>query len=75
MGAGLPGRGSSQLPVDDLGHCLAVLHLVPDSLYPSWTSWFVGPVPELVDALALELVDRLEGRPVSMAHAWLAVTS
>ena len=75
LGAGLPGRGSSQLPVDDLGHCLAVLHLVPDSLYPSWTSWFAVPVPELVDALALELVDRLERRPVSMGHAWLAVTS
>ena len=62
-------------PSTDLGHCLAVLHLVPDNLYPSWTSWFAVPVPELVDALALELVDRLERRPVSMGHAWLAVTS
>ena len=75
VGAGLPGRGSSHLPLDDLGHCLAVLHLIPDSLYPLWSSWFVGPVPELADALALELVDRLEGTPVALAHAWLAVTS
>lgn len=75
LGAGLPGRGSSHLSVDDLGHGLAVLHLVPDALYPLWSSWFVVPVPELLDALALELVDRLEGQPVSMGHAWLALTS
>lgn len=74
--AGLPGRLPDAQPPDRIGHTLAVLRLVPDALGSWWTARFGFSVGELVDARALELGERLDPRrPISPAHAWLALGS
>ncbi len=73
--AGLPGRVPASLPTEQLSHCLAVLRLLPDTVYPYWTETFGLSISTVTDARALELVDRLRGAPVTAAHAWLALSS
>jgi hypothetical protein len=75
LSAGLPGRIGFGLTAVELGHFLAVLRLAPEELNHGWLRWFGCPLAELTDALACELVERLESEPISVAHAWLAIAS
>jgi hypothetical protein len=74
LAAGLPSRAPADLSAADLGHCLAVLSVVPDDLHANWDAHFGTSISELVHARTLELVERLEGAPVGEGHAWLTVS-
>jgi hypothetical protein len=73
LAAGLPARAPAGLSDAELGHCLAVLHVVPETWQQWWSTHFGGSLSELVQARTLDLVDRLDTAPVSSAHAWLTL--
>ena len=73
LGAGLIGRAVAPRPVDELSHLVTVFQLLPDGLSARLTPQWGCSAEELAARALPELVARLEGEPVSLAHAWLAL--
>ncbi len=73
LGAGLPGHPVRPLPVEELGHVLIVLRLLPDALAePTRRMWGVSAA-DVAERLTPTLIARLVGRDVSPAHVWLTM--
>jgi hypothetical protein len=73
LGAGLIGRAVAPRPVDELTHLVTVFQLLPDGVSDRLTAQWGCSVEALAERTLPELVARLEGKPVSRAHAWLAL--
>ena len=73
LGAGLIGRAVAPRPVDELSHLATVCQLLPDGLSARLTAQWGCSAQALAARALPELVARLQGRPVSRAHAWLVL--
>ena len=73
LGAGLTGRAVSPLPVDQLSHLVTVFQLLPDGLSAGLTAQWGCSAQALAGRALPELLARLEGERVGLAHAWLVL--
>lgn len=73
LGAGMPGRAVTPLPVSELSHLITVFQLLPDGpgaqLEPLWGC----SAQALARRATPELLARLDHEPIGDAHAWLVL--
>jgi hypothetical protein len=73
LGAGLKGRSVRPLPVAELSHLIAVFQLLPEPLSLRLRTAWGCSAGTLARRATPELLARLEGEPISDAHAWLVL--
>lgn len=73
LGGGLKGRPVRPLPVAELSHLITVLQLLPDGVSSRLDRSWGRSAHALARAGIPALLARLEGEPVTDAHAWLVL--
>jgi hypothetical protein len=73
LGAGLKGRAVRPLPVAQISQLITVFGLLPDPVSAQLDSIWGCSAHALARASTPELLARLAGEPVGVAHAWLVL--